>query len=159
MIPLTDIVPEKKDDLDIKGLQFIDEAGHKIFPMPFKGLFHIASDYERSKKRIIVSEGYATARSIEESTDFFVIAAMSSLNMKFVAEKIAEQFPNAEIVIAADNDEAGRKSVIEARRAVSKTERCRAVYPAPEFNDFNDMHQVIGTDGLREFFSELDTRK
>lgn len=152
VIPLTDRIPEKLEDLEIKGLQFISEDGLKIFPLPFKGLFHVASDYERSKEVIVISEGYATSRSIVESTDFFVVGGMSSINMKNVAEKIAEQFPNSKIIIAADNDEAGRKAATEAQKAISGKVSCAAVYPSPEFNDFNDMYQVVGAEGLREFF-------
>ena len=158
VIPLTDRVPEKYNNLEIKGLQFISEDGLKIFPLPFKGLFHVASDYERSKEVIVISEGYATFRSIVESTDFFVVGGMSSINMKNVAEKIAEQFPNSKIIIAADNDEAGRKAATEAQKAISGKVSCAVVYPSPEFNDFNDMYQVVGAEGLREFFSKLDER-
>lgn len=156
VIPLTDRVPERYNNLEIKGLQFISEDGLKIFPLPFKGLFHVASDYERSKEVIVISEGYATSRSIVESTDFFVVGGMSSINMKNVAEKIAEQFPNSEIIIAADNDEAGRKAVTEAQKAISGKVSCMAVYPSPEFNDFNDMYQVVGAEGLREFLVNIE---
>ncbi len=159
VIPLTDMVPEKYDDLEIKGLQFINEDGQKRFFGSVKGRMHVSSGYERSREVIVISEGYATARSIAESTDFLVLAAMSSINIRNVVEKIVAQFPNSKIIIAADNDEAGRKAVIEARRVISKTEQCRAVYPISEFNDFNDMYQAIGADGLGEFFSRLDTEK
>ncbi|MBO7536841.1 MAG: toprim domain-containing protein [Alphaproteobacteria bacterium] len=163
VIPLTDTipdksVPEKAEDLEIKGLQFIYEDGDKIFPLPFMGLFHIASDLNKSKDTIVIAEGYATSRSIAESTDLFAIAAMSSCNLKNVAEKIAKQFQKAEIIIAADNDEAGRKAVTEAQKAISGKVSCTAIYPSPEFNDFNDMYQAVGAEELREFFSKLDER-
>ena len=156
VIPLTDRVPEKYNNLEIKGLQFISEDGLKIFPLPFKGLFHVASDYERSKEVIVISEGYATFRSIVESTDFFVVGGMSSINMKNVAEKIAEQFPNSKIIIAADNDEAGRKAATEAQKAISGKVSCAVVYPSPEFNDFNDMYQVVGAEGIRKFLVNIE---
>lgn len=159
VIPLMDRVPEKYDDQEIKGLQFINEDGQKRFFGSVKGQMHVSSGYERSREVIVISEGYATARSIAESTEFLVLAAMSSINIRNVVEKIAAQFPNSKIIIAADNDEAGRKAVIGARKAISKTDQCRAVYPISKFNDFNDMYQAIGTDGLRKFFSRLDTRK
>lgn len=158
VIPLTDSCPTRAENLQIKALQFIDKDGNKRFSGSFKGLFHIASDYDRSKEVIVISEGYATARSIVQPTDFFVIAAMSSINIKNVAEKMAEQVPNARIIIAADNDEAGRKAVTEAQKAISGKVFCTAIYPSPEFNDFNDMYQVVGAEGLREFFSKLDER-
>ncbi|MBO4405552.1 MAG: toprim domain-containing protein, partial [Alphaproteobacteria bacterium] len=157
VIPLTDRVPDKSvpdkpEDFEIKGLQFIGEDGQKRFFGSFKGLFHIASDYDRSKDVIIICEGYATARSIVQSTDFFVVAGMSSCNMKNVAEKMAEQFPNSEIIIAADNDEAGRKAAAEALKAISGKVSCAAVYPSPEFNDFNDMYAAREAKAVKDCF-------
>ena len=136
-------------NLQIKGLQFIDENGNKNFPLPFKGLFHIASDYGISKEVIIVAEGYATARSIAESADFYVIAAMSSCNLKPVVEKIAKQFPNSTIIIAVDNDEAGRNSAEDAKQAIDSVE---IVYPMHECNDFNDLHVDFGTEAVKACF-------
>ena len=118
-------------------------------------MFHVASDYERSKDVIIICEGYATARSIAESTNFLVLGSMSSINMKPVAEKIAEQFPNSKIIIAADNDEAGRKAVTEAQKAISGKVSCVAVYPSPEFNDFNDMCAARGAKAVTAHFEEV----
>lgn len=153
VIPLTDTipdksVPEKAKDLMIKGLQFIYGDGRKIFPLPFRGLFHIASDFDKSKDTIVICEGYATARSIAESTDLFVIAAMSSINIKNVSEKIAAQFPNSRIIIAADNDDAGRN----AAQRVSDIPNTRIVYPTQGFKDFNDMYQVVGIEKVRNVF-------
>ena len=149
VIPLTDSCPTSAENLRIKGLQFIDKDGKKSFPLPFKGLFHVASDYGVSKEIIVICEGYATARSIAESTDFYVIAAMSACNLKCAVEKIAEQFPNSKIVIAADNDEAGRKSAEEAKQATVEI-----VHPTHECNDFNDLHVVYGTEAVKACFKE-----
>ena len=110
VISLIDFIPSNHSEFTIKALQFIDKDGNKRFSGSFKGLFHVASDYERSKDVIIICEGYATARSIAESTDFLVLGSMSSINMKPVAEKIAEQFSNSKIIIAEYNDEAGRNA-------------------------------------------------
>ena len=150
VIPLTDFCPANAENLQIKGLQFIDKNGEKFFPLPFKGLFHVASDYDISKEIIVIAEGYATARSIAESTDFYVIAAMSSCNLKTVAEKISKQFTNAKIIVAADNDEAGRKSAEEAKQATVEI-----VYPTHECNDFNDLHMVYGTEAVKACFKEV----
>ena len=78
IIPLTDYCPTTEAYLNIKGLQFINEDGGKSFPLPFMGLFHVASDYEAFKEVIVIAEGYATARSIAESTNFYVIAAIAN---------------------------------------------------------------------------------
>ena len=154
VIPLVDIAHTTKTvcSVELKGLQFIDGDGNKSFLLRFKGLFHIASDYERSKDVIVISEGYATARSITESTDFFVIAVMSACNLKRIVEKIAKQFPNSKIVIAADNDETGRKVAKDAKQVISST---KIVYPTHECNDFNDLYMLCGTEAVKACFKEV----
>ena len=152
VIPLTDSCPTAEDNLNIKGLQFINENGRKFFPQPFKGLFHVASDYGVSKEVIVICEGYATARSIAESTNFYVIAAMSACNLKCVVERILQKFPNSKIVIAADNDEAGRKAAEDAKQAVNTIE---IVYPTHECNDFNDLYIAYGAEAVKNCFKEV----
>lgn len=152
VIPLTDSCPTSTENLQIKGLQFINENGRKFFPQPFKGLFHVASDYDVLKKIIVICEGYATARSIAESIDCYVIAAMSSCNLKPVIERIAKQFPDSKIIIAADNDEAGRKAAEETKHAINTIE---IVYPTHECNDFNDLYVAYGTEAVKACFKEV----
>lgn len=152
VIPLTDSCPTSEESLQVKGLQFVDEDGRKSFPLSFKGLFHVASDYGVSKEIIVICEGYATARSIAESTDFFVIAAMSACNLKSVAEKISKQFPNSKIVIAADNDETGRKAAEDAKQVMSSIE---IIYPTHECNDFNDLYVAYGAEAVKACFKEV----
>ena len=157
VIPLTDTIPDKSvpkkaEDLEIKGLQFIYEDGQKRFMGSIKGLFHVASDYGVSKEIIAICEGYATARSIAESVDRYVIAAMSACNLKCVVEKIAKQLPSSKIIVAADNDEAGRKYAEDAKQAVNTIE---IVYPTHECNDFNDLHVAYGAEAVKNCFEEV----
>jgi len=148
VIPLTDFIPSNHSGFIIKALQFIDEDGNKRFSGSFKGLFHVASDYGRSKDVIVIAEGYATARSIAESTTFCVIAAMSACNLKNVVEKISEQLPRSQIIIAADNDNAGKN----AAQRVSDIPNTRIVYPTQGFKDFNDIYQAVGIEEVKNIF-------
>ena len=155
LIPLTDFIPSNYSEFTIKALQFIDEDGNKRFSSSFIGMFHIASDYNKPKDIVVIAEGYATARSIAESTDLFVIAAMSSINIKPVVEKITEQFTNSRIVIAADNDDAGRNAAL----SVSDIPNTRIVYPTQGFEDFNDMYQAVGAEKVRNVFIGLQVEE
>ncbi|MDR2724126.1 MAG: toprim domain-containing protein, partial [Holosporaceae bacterium] len=112
VIPLIDSIPHN----GLKGLQLIQEDGSKSFPLPFKGLFHVASGGQCNP--IVIAEGYATAVSIYEATGLFTIAARSACNMKTVALKVRELFPYSDIIIAADNDDAGRRAAKE--KAIKK---------------------------------------
>jgi putative DNA primase/helicase len=139
VIPLIDSIPNES----IKGFQFIQEDGSKSFPLPFKGLFHVVSGGQCNP--IVIAEGYATAVSIHESTELFAIAAMSACNMKAVALKIRELFPYSDIIIAADNDDAGKQAAEEASRALG----CNVpiIYPT-QGKDFNDMLIEAGSNSL-----------
>lgn len=152
VVPLTDSCPMSAENLQVKGLQFIKEDGRKSFPLSFKGLFHVASDYGVSKEIIVICEGYATARSIAESLDCYVIAAMSACNLKYVVENIAKPFPDSKIVIAAGNDEARRKASKDAKQAVNTIE---IVYPTHGCNDFNDLYVAYSTNTVRACFKEV----
>ena len=55
VIPLIDSIPSNHSEFTIKALQFIDKDGNKRFSGSFKGLFHMASDYERSEDIIPLS--------------------------------------------------------------------------------------------------------
>lgn len=155
VIPLTDFIPSNYSEFTIKALQFIDEDGNKRFSGSFRGMFHIASDFDRLKNSIVIAEGFATARSIAESTDLFVIAAMSSCNLKNVVEKISEQLSNSQIVIAADNDRAGRAAALE----VSDIPNVEIVYPTQGFKDFNDMYQAVGAEKVKNVFIGLQVEE
>jgi putative DNA primase/helicase len=145
VIPLTDSIPDNEDSLRLKGLQFILEDGNKRFYRSFKGLFYIASDCGCTKTMVVICEGYATAQSIAASTGIYTVSAMSAYNLKDTALKIRELLPNSEIIIAADNDEAGIKAAEEAFRALGCN--VQIIYPT-QGKDFNDMLIKLGADSL-----------
>lgn len=136
VVPLTDTVPKNERELDIKALQLIKEDGAKSFNKPMRGMFHIASSYDCRNDNVIICEGYATARSIAGIyVDDLVIACMSCKNMKRVALRIRELLPRSMIVIAADNDDAGKKAAEETSQALRSN--IQIIYPA-QGKDFND---------------------
>lgn len=153
VVPLTDTIPTWARDLNIRGIQFIYEDGRKGFPQSFKGLFHIASDYECSKEIIVVAEGYATARSIAESTGLYVIAAMSACNIKTVVAELLKYFKDSKIIIAADNDEAGRRAAEDTKQLPECD--ISAVYPTQGCNDFNDLFVEHGAQAIQAIFDKF----
>ena len=73
---------------------------------------------------------------------------MSASNLKNVTGEISKQLPDSRIVIAADNDEAGRN----AAQGVSDIPNVQIVYPTQGFKDFNDMYQAKGKEEVRKIF-------
>ncbi|GHU24039.1 hypothetical protein FACS189472_17060 [Alphaproteobacteria bacterium] len=127
-------------------MQFIREDGNKSFQLPFGELFHVASCGQCDLDTIVIAEGYATARSIAETTGLFTIAAMSACNMKVVALKIRGLFPYSDIIVAADNDSARRRAAEETFQALGCNGQI--IYPT-HGNDFNDMLVKVGSNSLK----------
>ncbi|MBF0525823.1 MAG: toprim domain-containing protein, partial [Deltaproteobacteria bacterium] len=131
-------------DGEIASLQYIDYSGNKRF---LKGgakqgnYFTISGDIDR----IFLCEGYATGATIHQITGCTAIVAMDAGNLLPVARSIKAQFPQAEIIISADNDQfktenAGRIKSEIAGKAINARVCC------PEFKnveteptDFNDL--------------------
>lgn len=113
-----------KDDLIIpvfvggvfKCLQTITVDGDKFFSFkddedkwvkgsPFQGGYYHLAHKDDSKDRIIICEGFATAASIREATGCIVICAFNAGNLAAVAEFFRHRYPDAQIIIASDNDQ------------------------------------------------------
>ena len=106
------VVPLRDIDGRVQSLQWISEDGKKQFypGAPTKGLFWAVGldtvNPDDKKAVILIGEGFATMAKIYELTQKPSVAAMNCGNMKLVAEIIKGKFPNARIIITADNDKA-----------------------------------------------------
>lgn len=131
------------------SLQFISETGEKIFLSDgaIKSHFIPIQGFPDDGRKILITEGFATGATLAmKYPDYCVTAACNSGNLKHVAMKIRQTFPNAELVICADDDrlnpenpgiKKGREAAILARALFSKP-----TWPedAPMFlKDFNDL--------------------
>ncbi|MGC3873801.1 toprim domain-containing protein [Halomonas sp. GXIMD04776] len=94
---------------------------------------------------VYICEGWATAATIHETTGHPVVAAMNAGNLEPVARRLRASLPDAEIIIAADNDRhtAGNPGYAAAHKAA---EAIRAGLTWPRFpctdckcSDFNDL--------------------
>lgn len=102
---------------------------------------------------LVICEGYATGVSIHMATAFPVVVAFDVGNIMPVAQAFRRRFPDARIVVAADNDQftlipiknPGLTRSTEAAHAINGIVAC------PQFaslsgnpTDFNDLHQREG---------------
>lgn len=92
----------------------------------------------------IICEGAATAASLFTAFNYevAVIAAMTCHNIINVAEQIRNFAPNAKIIIAADNDEAGIKAADETIKAGYADKK---KIPPVNGTDWNDFYIKKGT--------------
>lgn len=108
---------------------------------------------------ILIGEGYATLASAHECTGHAAIVAFNAGNVPKVANALRERFPDAVLLMLADNDRntEGNPGVKKARQAADEVGGLVAI---PEFDDadpahaeatdFNDLHLLRGADAVRE---------
>jgi putative DNA primase/helicase len=110
----------------------------------------------------IVVEGFATGCSVHEATGHAVVVAFDSANLRPVCEAIRAKFPDAVILIAADNDRwtvtpIENPGVHHARKAAHAVSGLIAI---PEFDDldgrptdFNDLHAREGAGAVEAWIN------
>jgi putative DNA primase/helicase len=95
---------------------------------------------------ILICEGWATGASLHMATGHTVIAAMDAGNLLPVAEALRARFPDADLVLIADNDTKPDRDtnpgVEAARKAVLAVDARIAVPAAP--GDANDLFCAAG---------------
>ncbi|QKN87891.1 putative primase [Acinetobacter phage vB_AbaP_Alexa] len=99
------------------------------------------------RDKMAIVEGYATGCSVHEATGWTVIVAFDKGNLKKVAEITRKNFPQAEIIIAGDNDVSGdgNKAAAEAGQAING----RVILPPTAGMDWNDVHQRDGLEAVQ----------
>lgn len=106
---------------------------------------------------IIICEGYATGASLHECTGHAVIVAFDAPNLPEVAKVIRARFPDAIIIIAADNDRWTLKPVENpgVTRANEAAAAVAGLVAVPDFDDldgnptdFNDLQQREGPEAV-----------
>ncbi len=114
------IIPLQDSSGDLWNLQFVHTDGTKRFLRGgrTKSLFTVLGE-PSSEGRIYIAEGFATGATIHELTGKPVFVAFSASNLPAVALTVRQAFPKAEIVLAADSDEAGERYSEAAAREIN----------------------------------------
>ena len=128
------------------GTQFIDETGSKKFSyqMPVTGNFSVIGG--KITDFAYITEGWATACSVHEATGKPAVFALNAGNIPAVCEALQTARPNAKLIIAGDNDEAGRKACQKAFDLCG----VEHVLPERDGNDWNDVWIARGPDATRK---------
>ncbi|EEC0963255.1 DUF927 domain-containing protein [Salmonella enterica subsp. enterica] len=109
VLRLTDIDNRDRSVQYLPAPNAVDNEGqprHKSLMKnaPISGAFIDVQPNDKANT-LIITEGYATARSVSTCAPLLrVVAAISASNLKNVATAFRDRFPALEIVIAADND-------------------------------------------------------
>jgi putative DNA primase/helicase len=151
LVSLQAIFPDDKNKLK-RDKDFI-KGGKK------SGCFHSfgTPPKDGSRTRIVIGEGYATMASVHTATGYVCVVAFDAGNIPVVASIVRNKFPDAYIVIAADNDRnnpahVGNTGLKAAQKAALEI---NAKIALPEFSheqidltDFNDLHVRQGIEAV-----------
>lgn len=149
------VIPMRNAAGELRSLQFITFDGTK---RPLTGgekqgcHYRIDStDSAAHEGILIVCEGFATGASIHEATGQPVAVAFDSGNLEPVAKSLRKLYPDAALIVAADDDHQttgnpGRTAAAGAAKAVGGVVVV-PMFPADrpdKATDFNDLHQLAG---------------
>ncbi|MDR0581073.1 MAG: DUF927 domain-containing protein [Holosporaceae bacterium] len=121
-----------------------------------KGCYFVIGNLENSEQ-IFICEGYAIGATVHECINLPVVVAFDANGLKPVAKIIRAKYPNAKIVICADNDqyhENGANPGVE--KAIEAAKEVNALVVMPEFRDtstkptdFNDLFVLEGAETVK----------
>lgn len=142
------IIPIYEDfDRTLAGYQKITKE-RKEFPsgQQVKGNFFFFGDYH-SSDLVYLAEGIATAATIFEITKKPTICCFNAGNIPNVVPKIKRK----NVVICADNDEAGLSFAHKAKLKFGNSKVIKPVFPKnSELSDFNDYFLVNGFEKTKQ---------
>jgi len=145
-------------DSAVASVQFIAENGEKRFMKGgrIKGGYAAIAKSDDDKSTIAICEGYATGASVRAATGWPVIVAFSAGNLEHVALTMRTKYPDARIVIAADNDCETEPNIgIEKAKQAAVKIGAHVIWPEIVDNDgksvdFNDVHVKMGLEAVKE---------
>lgn len=172
VLRLTDIDNRDRSVQYLPSPDAVDDDGKRrpkilMKDAPISGAF-IDVQPNSDSDTLIITEGYATGRSVSICAPFLhVVAAISASNLKNVATAFRDRFPSLEIVMAADNDyhtpsdvdangkpkpNTGLVKANEAAKAVG------GLVVAPlclgrKKQDWDDVRMELGTERMTEEFN------
>lgn len=159
------VVPVYRDG-KVVSLQFITPDGDKRFLTGGKmdGGYASISGKDASRDRIVIAEGFATAASLHTATGLPVVVTFNAGNLLPVAKAIRAKYPEAQIVLAADNDQwtvvRGKPTNVGVIRATQAAEAVGGTLSIPPFayddpakpTDWNDYLLLHGLEATRGAF-------
>lgn len=147
------------DGKKITTLQYIDTSGAKQFLAGGRkrGSYHLIGE---PQVVVCIAEGYATGATIHELTGYPVVVAFDAGNLESVAQSIRTQYPDAQIIVCADDDwkthtNPGKSAAFKAAQLVGGTILC-PLFDESRLDgdtDFNDMARLFGSQAVKDLFA------
>jgi phage/plasmid primase-like uncharacterized protein len=145
------LVPIRDSEGQIHSVEFIDDAGGKMF---LSGGRKAGCWYGLGEPGdvICIAEGYATAASIAEATGHYVACAFDCGNLASVSKQLREKHPTAKIIVCADDDQKtkGNPGRTSAVKAAKESGSLVAIPDLAGGGDFNDQHASRGLQSVAD---------
>lgn len=134
------------------------------------GCFHILGNISASPW-LLIAEGYATAATLHVATGYAVVIAFNAANVRHVAKAIRELYPDAKLLLCADDDqgtekETGKNPGVAAAVEAAKANAgywCKPDNLPEGGTDFNDASIFAGVAVVREqlqrVVAEIETQQ
>ena len=144
---------------NITAAQIISKTGSKkhLYGSAKQGAYH-AVNAPQQPQAVILAEGYATALSVNlMRPDALTVATIDAGNLLPVAEVMRGKYPQAKIIIAADNDyhddepNTGKLAAIKTAQAVSGW---LTLPPGDHKADWDDYRQQYGLETATAAFND-----
>jgi putative DNA primase/helicase len=158
------VIPMRNAAGELRSLQFITADGTKrpLTGGEKQGCYYLIGNLDSAAHGgiLIVCEGFATGASIYEATGQPLAVAFDSGNLEPVAKSLRKLYPDAALIVAADDDHQtagnpGRMAAAGAAKAVGGIVVV-PMFPADrpdKATDFNDLHQLAGLDAAKVCFA------
>ncbi|WFQ80870.1 primase-like DNA-binding domain-containing protein [Xenorhabdus sp. SF857] len=155
-------------DKKVTGAQIIKPNGEKklLSGSQKKGAFIAVSELEEHPDTVIITEGYATALTVNQLHQGVVVAALDAGNLFSVAKAVRERWPDIKIIIAADNDwhrpdeldKNGKPKInvgkISAEKAALAVNGWVTLPPTEYQADWDDYRQQHCVDTAKQIFTQ-----
>jgi putative DNA primase/helicase len=160
------VVPLRDVGGNLRSVQFIAPDGDKRYLTggAITGNHWTAGTLTPETPYLCVCEGAATAATVHEATGTVTVAAMSTGNLKAVAEALQTKYPGTRIIVCGDDDyqtegNPGQKAATDAACAVGGIV-AMPQFPTPrdpEATDFNDLARIAGRAAVKQQIDDLLT--
>jgi conjugative relaxase-like TrwC/TraI family protein len=168
------LISAKNKDNQIRTIQSIDAKGNKRFlkGAEKQGNFFLIKGSKENENTIYLTEGVATAMSINHATNCPTIACFDAGNIEKTLKELTTKFKDKNFIIAADNDRfklnktsnkiEEKSQNIGKQKAINAAKKYNAKVILPNFknpenkdhikllSDFNDLHKHYGIDHVKE---------
>jgi antirestriction protein ArdC/phage/plasmid primase-like uncharacterized protein len=161
------LVPMGNAAGETRGYQKISPEGKKRYATGAEKVGNFTSFGKlQNGKPIIIAEGVATGATLSETSGIATVAALDCHNLKYVALELRKVYPDAPIIVAADNDHSKDRNIgLEKAEKAAEAVGGRVLVPRfdkvseADLSDFNDLARARGKEAVvREVSAAVRTR-